>query len=151
MVKRQSSPRKAAVVLEIAVVIPIMVLIVAIAVDISMGVFRYHQTATLAREGARYASVHGGQYSKDTNQPLLTGEKLQSDVLLPMSVSLNPSLLTCQLSWLPYGDPFPYSTTETGARKQNMVRVTVNYQWRPAFLFGTPINLTSTSETPISR
>ena len=132
-------------------VLPIMVLIVAIAADVVSGVFRYHQIATLAREGARYASVHGGQYSKDSGLPLLTGDQLKTSVLLPMSVGLLSTKLSCTISWQPNGDSYPYTTTSTGGRKQNMVRVVVNYQWQPIFLLGSPITLTSTSESPISR
>lgn len=151
MVRRNTKPRRAAVLLEVAIVIPLMILLVTGAVDVSVGVFRYHQVATLSREGARYACVHGGQYSADTGQPLLTGNKLKTDVLMPMSTGLDPALTTCTLSWQPNGDPYPYTTTETGSRKQNMVRVTVTHQWQPLYFLGAAVTLTSTSETPISR
>src|ERR1043166_90728 len=106
---RQQRRQNASVLIEVAVVMPIMLLIVAIAADVVSGVFRYHQIATLAREGARYASVHAGQYSKDTGQPLLTGDQLKTSVLLPMSVGLLSTNLTCQISWQPNGDSYPYT------------------------------------------
>ena len=136
---------------EVAIILPIMILLIAMAVDAVSGVFRFQQIATLAREGSRYMCVHAGQYAVDVNQPLTTADQLKNNILLPMSVSLQPSLLSCQITWLPSGDAFPYKTTETGSRKQNMVRVVVSYQWQPIFLLGTPLTLTSASESPISR
>ncbi len=37
-----------------------------------MGIYRYQQVASLAREGARYASVHGSQYAADTGNAAAT-------------------------------------------------------------------------------
>lgn len=147
----QRKKRKASVLVEVALIMPVLVLIVAMAADVVSGVFRFHQVATLAREGARYASVHAGQYSADTGSPLLTGDQLKTSVMLPMSVGLIAANLSCQISWQPNGDSYPYTTTSTGSRKQNMVRVVVSYQWQPIFLLGRSITLTSTSESPISR
>jgi hypothetical protein len=148
---QEQRKRKASVLVEVALIMPVLVLIVAMAADVVSGVFRFHQVATLAREGARYASVHAGQYSADTGTPLLTGDQLKTSVMLPMSIGLIAANLSCQISWQPNGDSYPYTTTSTGSRKQNMVRVVVSYQWQPIFLLGRAITLTSTSESPISR
>ena len=45
-----------------------------------MGVFRYQEVATLAREGARYASTHGYQYRKDAGQAIGTASDWQDDI-----------------------------------------------------------------------
>ena len=59
-------------------VYPLTILLLLGTVVLGLGVFRYQQLQCLAREGARYASVHGPQYAADsgnayaTNQTVLT-------------------------------------------------------------------------------
>jgi Flp pilus assembly protein TadG len=143
--------RSGSVLIEVAMIIPIMVLIVAMAADVVGGVFRYHQIVTQAREAARYASVHAGTYAKETGQAIVTADQLKNSVILPSSAALEANLLTCQLTWLPNGDPYPYTTKADGSRKQNSVKVVLQYQWKPLFFFGSPLTLSSTSETPVTH
>ncbi len=49
-----------------AVVYPITIFLLLGTVVLGLGVFRYQQIQSLAREGARYASVHGPQYATDS-------------------------------------------------------------------------------------
>jgi len=37
-----------------------------------MGIYLYQEVCFLAREGARYASVHGGDYHREVKQPAAT-------------------------------------------------------------------------------
>jgi hypothetical protein len=56
--------RRAASVVEAAFVLPItFALLLAILIG-GIGIIRYHQVAYIARETARFASVHGAQYAK---------------------------------------------------------------------------------------
>ena len=57
MLVRNNKKRRGAAMVEVAVLIPIMVVLVALAIDVVTGVFRFHQVATLARTGARYAAT----------------------------------------------------------------------------------------------
>src|SRR5437868_1684036 len=59
--------RPGATPVDCAVVAPITFLMILGLVLGAMGVFRYQEVATLAREGARWASVHGGQYTQEAN------------------------------------------------------------------------------------
>jgi len=137
--------------IEVAIIIPVMIVLVAFAVDLTSGVFRYQQVSTLARSASRYAAVHAGQYSQETGNAVVTVSDLNANVITPQSVGLSSSSLTCTMSWVPNGVTYPSSdTTSSGQLKQNMVRVTITYQWQPVFLLGGAINLTSTSETAIS-
>ena len=148
---RTTRRRKGASLIEVAIIIPVMIVLVALAVDLSMGVFRYQQVSTLARASSRYASVHAGQYAAESGQPVCTVDTLNTNVIQPMSVGLSSSSLTCTLSWVPNGVTYPSSdTTSTGQLKQNLVRVAITYQWQPVFLLGGAVNLTSTSEMAIS-
>jgi Flp pilus assembly protein TadG len=142
--------RRGATAVEVAVIIPVMVVILALAIDVTTGVFRFHQVATLARAGARYAAVHAGQYAAEQSASVVTQDQLKQNVILPQSVGLASNLLTCTLAWID-NSSYPWTdSSDTGARTQNRVRVVVSYQWQPMFLFGTPLTLTSTSEMTIS-
>src|SRR3954471_4479286 len=69
-----------------------------------LGVFRFQEVAHLAREGARYASTHGGQYSQD-GMPAKTGVAAvtsSSDVRSYVSSRANlldSSRLTVAVAW----------------------------------------------------
>ena len=48
---------------EAAIVLPVVMMLTLGTCSTAMGVYYYQLVATLAREGARYASVHGSQYA----------------------------------------------------------------------------------------
>ena len=48
-----------------------------------LGVFHYQQTACLAQEAARWASVRGGDYQKDTDQASPTTQQILQQVTEP--------------------------------------------------------------------
>jgi Flp pilus assembly protein TadG len=136
---------------ETAIVFPLLALLVIMAIDLTGGIYRYHQIATLSRAAARYASVHAGQFAEETRQPAATLDTIRTNVLNPLSVGMDSSKLACAITWLPFGSNYPYRIdSSSGSRKQNAVRVQVSYPWRPISLFLYPITLTSTSEMTIS-
>ena len=104
-----------------------------------LGVFRYQQLGALAREGARWAAVHGPNWQANQGggvQP--TATNVMTSAVKPMAVGMNPTNITCNLQW-----PAPAGTAPTG-----MVSVTLTYTWTPeAFL--SPVTLQSTSTVPI--
>jgi hypothetical protein len=65
--------RRAATVLEAAVVFPVALLFIFGLLIGGIGIFRYHQVAHIARETARFASVHGAQYAKKNTAAILAG------------------------------------------------------------------------------
>jgi Flp pilus assembly protein TadG len=71
------SPRKrkreAATAVEAAVVLPIAIFLVLATMVGGMGVSEYQQMAHIARETARFASVHGGQYAKQNAAAIAAG------------------------------------------------------------------------------
>lgn len=145
------STRRAATVVECAFILPItFFLLLALAVG-GMGVFRYQEIATLAREGARYASTHGYQYRKDSGLEIGTKEEWAKDVydnaIQPKMIALDPGKLT-------YTVTYPDVVNQVGKPDNwpgSKVDVTVTYQWFPKWGLVGPIQLTSTSSMPITN
>jgi Flp pilus assembly protein TadG len=63
MLRKHGRPdRRGISVVECAVVYPVTIMLIMGTVIVGLGVFRYQQLQSLAREGARYASVRGPAY-----------------------------------------------------------------------------------------
>jgi Flp pilus assembly protein TadG len=138
-------------VVECAFVYPIFFLLVLGLLTGAAGIFRYSQLASLSREAARYASVHGGQYAKEMNVTAPAPADIYNNVVLPMAVGFDTSQLNYSITY--NTSNWPYHTTLDSNNNvipiQNTVTVTLTYQWLPeAFLGG--ITLSSTSVMPMS-
>jgi Flp pilus assembly protein TadG len=123
--------------LECAFAYPILFLFVLGLIVGGLGIFRYQEVAMLAREGARYASVHGTQYAQITGHSPATAKDVYSNAILPKLVLLDTQQLTYTVTWNP--DNQPGST----------VSVTLKYNWIPEALLGS-MTLTSTSVVQMS-
>jgi Flp pilus assembly protein TadG len=134
---------------EFAVVGPIVLLFLLGLLIGGMGVFRYHEVALLAREGSRWASVHGTQYALDTGYPAATATDVYNNAIAPHALGLDKTQLSYTVTW--NTDNHPYHTMIVNNQVvavTNTVTVTVNYQWVPeAFLGG--ITLSSSSTVPM--
>jgi Flp pilus assembly protein TadG len=147
MLHRTTGKRPGASALEFAIVSPILMLLLFGLVVRGLGIFRYHQVSGLARESARYASVHGLDYERETGKPAATESSIRQDVVLTNSAGLDPNRLTCSVTWDKSNlarEFLPDKTVRT-----NIVIVTVSYQWLPEAYFG-GVTLTSTSKMPMS-
>lgn len=144
------SPRPGAVTVEFAIVCPVaFTLLLAILIG-GLAVFRFQEVATLAREAARYASVHGGQYARETGQPAATATTIR-DYVLAKAVALDSNSLTCTVSW--NTDNMPVHTVIINGQPTavaNTVTVTISYQWIPETFFSGGSTMTSTSVLPMS-
>jgi hypothetical protein len=60
-------------VVEAAIILPVAFFLIFGLIIGGLGVFRYCEVAHLARETARFASVHGGQYAKDNKDAIAAG------------------------------------------------------------------------------
>jgi Flp pilus assembly protein TadG len=141
-------PRRGAVSVENALVLPVAMFLLVMMCVGGLGVFRYQQVAALAREASRYASVHGGQYAEETGKPVATGSSIRNQVLLPNAIGLDPSRLNSTLTW--NTDSYPTRLVgDNGEARTNTVSITVSYQWIPEALFG-GMTLSSRSEAPIA-
>lgn len=140
--------RRAAALVESAITYSVMFLLTFGVIVVAMGVYYYQQTASLAREGARWASVHGAQYATDTGGSIATSTTIHNNAVVPMASGLDTTQLTTTATWDQPGEVATYDDATTGAVKNNYVHVTVSYTWNPP-LYLSPMTLTSTSVMPM--
>jgi len=147
---RERKKRPAATLVETGLVLGITLLLLVGLIVLGLGVFRYQQTAAVAREAARWASVRGGLFAQETGQPAATQASVKSQVIPRYSTGLDPNSITVfSVTW---DDPSEFPTffdAKNQVWKSNAVHVTFSYQWLPRVFFG-GATLTSTSEMPIS-
>jgi Flp pilus assembly protein TadG len=143
--------RRGVTLVEAAIVLSATLLILIGMTVGGLGVFRYHQVAALAREGARYAVVHGTQFQKETGGTAASGTDIKNNAILPMAAGLNPGSLMTSVSWTTNNAPTHDNTNSNppGQAVTNIVSVTVSYQWIPEAYFG-GVTLTSTSQMPMA-
>lgn len=129
--------RKAATVVECAILFPAFFLLLIGFVIAGLGVFRYQEVACLAREGTRWASVRGLTYQQRTKNPAATPQDVYDNAIRPNVVALDPNQLTYSVTWNPDN------------RQGGLVTVTVTYNWIPEAYFG-GIQLSSTSTMAVA-
>jgi Flp pilus assembly protein TadG len=161
-----STQRRGATAVEFAVVGALTFFLLLGLIVGGMGIFRYQEVAHLAREGSRYASTHGGQYTIDgipakTGVPAIATSANMRTYLLTKTVGLDPNNLTVSISWdapaqyLPRNMP-SFDNTDPNLQSPgqvtiyNNVTVTVSYVWMPEIYLAGPITLTSTSTVAMS-
>jgi Flp pilus assembly protein TadG len=161
MLRGPRRPRRpGAVLVESAIVYPLLLLLLLGLIVGGLGVFRYQQVACQAREAARWASVRGARYQMQTQQPSPSAATIRQTAVVPLAAGMNLSQLTVQVQWIDETtgtvydwdqvSRWPTGTTADGTVVTNRVRVTVTYQWWPEVFLTGPINLKSVSEEPMS-
>jgi Flp pilus assembly protein TadG len=156
------SPRRGSSMVEAALILPVFFMFILGMVVIGIGIYRYQQVASLAREGARYASVHGSLYFAASSNNLQASD-IYNNAIAPMAIGLIGANLTYQVqwgnsatgsfvwtNWVTSSTSTPTSPTAGGATLYNGVKVTVSYNWTPGMYIPGSINLTSTSVMPMS-
>jgi Flp pilus assembly protein TadG len=136
--------RRGTTTIEFAITCPIAFFLIFAIIVGGLGVFRYQQVAAVAREGARWASVHGGQYAEETGRTAATPADIYTNAILPAAAALSPSQLTYAVNWNKNNMPLSVDT-QYEKPVGNTVTVTVNYQWFPEMYLIGPFALTSTS------
>jgi Flp pilus assembly protein TadG len=148
--------RRGTVVVESAVVYPVLFILLLGIVLLGMTIFRYQQCAHASREGARWASVHGSSYSTEQNQPATTQQNVIDNAVTPQFAGMaSGTEMTCTVSW-PNGQAPTRTVTITDpvtllpevVARSNTVSVTVTYTWDTGF-FG-PLTVSSTSVNQMS-
>jgi Flp pilus assembly protein TadG len=117
---------------EFSIVFPILLLLTLGTTVLCLGVSQFQQVATLAREGARYASVKGTDYQQATGKLSATALDVYNQAILPKTSGMTPGNITYNVTWSPNNQP------------GSTVTVTVNYEWLPSAYLGT-IQMSSTS------
>jgi Flp pilus assembly protein TadG len=140
MIRNSRLPERRGISLvEAAVVYPVTMLLLLGTLTLGLGVFRYQQVQALAREGARYASVHGPQYATDTGNSYATNTTVLN-YIETLAVGLQTSNLSCTLTW----NPSPPTTATPST-----VSVTLSYVWIPEGYFKS-LTFRSTSVMPVT-
>lgn len=135
---------RGATTIEFAVTCPIALFLILATIVGALGAFRYQQVASLAREGARWACVHGKEYERQTGNPAATPADVYSTAILPAAVTLDPAKLSYSVTWNNSNEPLEVHE-DVQRPIGNTVTVSVSYVWLPeAYLIG-PFTLTSTS------
>ena len=149
--RRAPQRRSGATSVECAVVYPVVFLVVLGLLVGAAGMFRYSQLASLTREAARYASVHGAQYAQEMQVTAPTPDDIYNNVVLPMAAGIDTSQLKYSITYDTSNSPF-HTTLDANNNVipiQNTVTVTLTYQWIPEALLG-GVTLSSTSVMPMS-
>ena len=143
---QRTQSRRGTTTVELAVTCPIAFFLIFATIIGGLGVFRYQQVAALAREAARWASVHGSEYESETGNPAATAEDIFNTVIQPAAVTLDADHLTYQVTW--DRSNIPLEVDENYERPfGNTVTVRVNYEWFPELYLVGPFMLTSTATT----
>ena len=130
-------PRTGTTAVEAAVIFPIFFLLLIGLLVFALGVSRYQEIASLAREGARWASVRGASYGYATGNTPATAKDVYDNAIVPNTVLVDPSQLNYSVTWNPDN------------QQNSLVTVTLSYNWLPEAFFG-GITLSSTSSMPVS-
>ncbi len=150
MLRVPSPRRRGAVTVEAALVFPVVILLLLGLIVGAMGIVRYQQVAWLAREGARYASVHGTDYQLGVpGGTAATAQDVFDKAIRPNATILDPSSLGYSVTWDKKNAPYSV-TTDFAKPTTNTVTVTVTYTWIPEVFFIGPITLSSSSTLPMS-
>jgi hypothetical protein len=101
----RSRQRRAATAVEAAIILPVALFLLFGLIIGGLGIFRYCQAAHLARETARFAAVHGGQYARNNataitanTLPNVNEDYLISRVAKANAAGLDTSQLTVTVS-----------------------------------------------------
>jgi Flp pilus assembly protein TadG len=145
---------------ESAVVLAVLLVMILAIIAGGYGVFRHQQAACLACEGARYASVRGADFKKDTDKASPTKQELIDAAIIPFAAGIDPAELQISVEWIDRGTGTVLdwdaskkdvrSLTPSGEVVSNAVRVTVVYLWNPGAIWGSG-SIRSVCEIPMSE
>src|SRR5687767_14944556 len=96
---RRSADRSGATLVEMAIAMTVLFLVLFGLILGSIGVFRYQQVAQLAREGSRWASVHGATYAREQKKPAATPQDVYEQAIRPRATAMDPNNLSYAVSW----------------------------------------------------
>jgi Flp pilus assembly protein TadG len=121
---------------EFALIVPCFLLLLFGIMWLGLAVYAYNYVSYGAREGSRYAAVHG----TDSKQPVTTADAVTTFVQ-NKTPGLNTSNLTVSTTWTPAATP---------GNPGGTVQVQYQLQFRIPFMSHVTLPLTSTSKMTIS-
>jgi Flp pilus assembly protein TadG len=141
--------RRRGTVLEQALVSMVLLTVIFGTIVGGLGVVRYFQLASVAREAARWAAVHGATYHEDTGRAVATEADVYNTVIEPRAGLLHLADLTYTVTWDDAGKEPLYYDAATDTHKRNQVHVQLTYVWRAEMLLGTH-TFTTDAREPMS-
>ena len=149
--KIKSGARRGATAVETAIVMLVLLTLVFGMLDLGVAIFRHHNLAQAARQGARKAIVHGnlssqlGAWGPETVTCKASDPSPIAEAIRPFLVSLDLSKVDIVVEWLDGGND-----GMSGHRVQ--VRVSAPYKPIMTFIFGNPsFTLRAESTMPIAH
>jgi Flp pilus assembly protein TadG len=152
--------RKGAVLVEAAIVLPVLILLLLAIIIGGTGVLFSEQVTAQVREASRWASVRGANFHRTTKQSSPTQNDILQQVVLPMVVNMDPTQLSLSVQWIDVANNVVYdwdsapkyvkTISASGEYVTSRVRVTIAYNWSPGILLGNSI-ISSVSEFPMSN
>ncbi|WP_417850619.1 TadE/TadG family type IV pilus assembly protein [Thalassoglobus sp.] len=134
--------RRGASVVEAAIVLPVLLMVLMVALDLALMVLEYNTLAEGSRKLARAASLRG-EYSEpeitswgpETYSSSIAEDSVQTQIVKPICVTMPHQEVTVQLEWLD-------GVNEADSR----VKATVSYVHQPVFgLLGADLPMQSSS------
>ena len=120
--------RAGTTVVESAIVYPATFLLLLGLVIGGLGIFRYQEMSSLARRGARYASVHGTVFAQMTHEAAATPADIYNNAIKPYAVALDLSRLSYAVSYNKENAPASSDILNGNVvSRGNTVTVTVSY------------------------
>ena len=132
MVRKCTTVRTGSSTVEFAMVGTALALLLFGLLIVGMGVFRFQQVASLAREGSRWVCVRGPQYQKETGASAPTSSDVKT-AISGMFFAMDSTDVTVTLTW---------------NSNNTIATVQVTYQWVPEALLG-GTTLSSTAKIPV--
>jgi Flp pilus assembly protein TadG len=125
LLTRQQSRRRGTSAVEFALVAPILFMLLVGLMIGGLEVFRYQQVATLTRDCARYASVHGAKWAQaNNNGTLTTADDIFTNVVGARGFVLDLPTVKAN-STVTWDDTTQMPTTTSG--QTNRVHVTIKF------------------------
>lgn len=145
---RRSQRRRGATLVESAIVYPATFLLLVGMLVGALGIFRYQQVAALARETARYASVHGAEYGRVTKTTPPTPAQIFDAVYAERAADLEREHVTYSITYNTSNEPYRTAIVNGNVTTvTNVVTVTVSFQWIPeAYFGGATLSATATTQ-----
>jgi Flp pilus assembly protein TadG len=153
MMKRQR--RTGAALVETALIYPILFLLILGIILLGIAVFRYQQVAHAAREGARWAAVHGAEYGEEGASATppryaATEADIYNAAILPQLAGMQAANVTYAVTWNnsnKQSHSYVYVDPATGVSRvremANTVSVTVSYSWNTGLFGDVPVSSTA--------
>jgi Flp pilus assembly protein TadG len=121
--------------------------------EISLALYTYHMTSEAAREGTRYAMVHGNKCTVSGASCTVTAAQIQSYVQNLGFPGIAPQSMTVTTTWSAYPSGTGCAPNANCANPGNVVTVNVAYAFPLTIPFvpASQLNMTSSSSMVISQ